>query len=234
MLTGLAIAAGFTTSSAQVRLQGKVDANFHGAYDILVRPLGARLNLEQTRGLVEPNFLGLTGRGGISLAQLSAIRSLPDVGLAAPVSVVGFLRTEAAGPAILTSQLPKQPTLYELSLRASTSDGLMSIPLQAQTGRILLGPVDPGRPETLSRLVTDLQGVSNGSDGTSISFPALPAIESPLIGVDPAAEQQLLGLTAAFLRPLRSVPGGTNRTAAGFDRRKNSGWPRDSSAGWRA
>ncbi len=221
VLTGLAIAAGFTTSSAQVRLQGLVNANFHGAYDILVRPPGARLNLEQTRGLVEPNFLGLTGRGGISLAQLSAIRSLPGVGLAAPVSVVGFLRTDAAGVALFTSRLPKQPTLYELSLRASISDGVTSIPLQAQTGRILLAPgVDPRRPETLTRLVTDLEDISNTSDGTYVSFPALPAIESPLIGVDPAAEQQLLGPTAAFLRPLSSIPRGAGRTAASFDRRQ--------------
>lgn len=220
LLTGLAVAAGFTSSSAEVQLQGKVDANFHGAYDILVRPAGSRLNLEQTRGLVEANFLGLTGKGGISLAQLSAIRRLPDVNLAAPVSVVGFLRTDAVGVALFTSRLPKRPTLYELSLRASTSDGITSIPLQAQTGRVLLGPVDPRHPETLARLATDLEDVSSGSDGTYVSFPALPAIESPLIGVDPVAEQELLGPTAAFLRRLTSIGGGSFRTAGGFDQRK--------------
>ena len=60
------------------------------AYDILVRPKGARLPLEEKAGLVQPGFLDSV-RGGISLKQWHAIERVRGVEVAAPVALVGWI-----------------------------------------------------------------------------------------------------------------------------------------------
>src|SRR5207248_763392 len=54
--------------TAQIRTIGTVNAHFQPAYDILVRPSGARSRLESATGTVQPDFLsGIYG--GITMAQ---------------------------------------------------------------------------------------------------------------------------------------------------------------------
>jgi putative ABC transport system permease protein len=63
LFVGVLVAAtGFTvltgaTETSRLRVAGEVAAHASGAYEILVRPKGARTELEQQRGLVRPNFL---------------------------------------------------------------------------------------------------------------------------------------------------------------------------------
>lgn len=133
----LSLAAATINDALRFRLAASIDSNWRGAYDILVRPSGQRLDLEKTLGLVEPNFLGFTGTGGIDQAQLAAIRGIAGVELAAPVSVVGYLSYTASAPIVYRTDVPKKATLYRLVLSASTSDGLGSILLQRQSARWL-------------------------------------------------------------------------------------------------
>jgi len=77
LLIGVLVAAtAFTVLSAasrtaQMRTVGKVSANFAPAYDILVRPKGARTAQESKTGTVQPDFLsGIYG--GITMAQYRA------------------------------------------------------------------------------------------------------------------------------------------------------------------
>ena len=59
--------------TAQLRTVGTVSAHFVPAYDILVRPKGARTALETQTGTVQPNFLsGIYG--GITMAQYHQIQ----------------------------------------------------------------------------------------------------------------------------------------------------------------
>jgi putative ABC transport system permease protein len=95
LLAGMLIAAtAFTVLTAasrtsQLRTVGTVTAHFRPAYDILVRPRGARTTLETRTGTVQPNFLsGIYG--GISLAQYRAIQRIPGVQVAAPIAMVGY------------------------------------------------------------------------------------------------------------------------------------------------
>jgi putative ABC transport system permease protein len=75
--------------TAQARTIGKVSANYAPAYDILVRPKGARTALESATGTVQPDFLsGIYG--GITMAQWHEIEQIPGVGVAAPVAMVGY------------------------------------------------------------------------------------------------------------------------------------------------
>ncbi len=75
--------------TSQLRTVGTVSAHFRAAYDILVRPRGARTRLESSTGTVQPNFLsGIYG--GISLRQYHDIAQLPGVSVAAPIAMVGY------------------------------------------------------------------------------------------------------------------------------------------------
>jgi putative ABC transport system permease protein len=75
--------------TAQLRTVGTVSAHFVPAYDILVRPKAARTALETKTNTVQPNFLsGLYG--GITMAQYRQIAQVPNVQVAAPISMVGY------------------------------------------------------------------------------------------------------------------------------------------------
>lgn len=210
LTSGLAISSSGVSESLLVRIAGEVDHNWRGAYDLLVRPPGSRLDLESTNGVVEPNFLGFTGQGGISEGQLEAIRSIPDVELAAPVAFLGYLQYVITAPTVSIGRFPSKPTLFEITVTARSSDGLRDVLVQEHTARLLIGPV-----EDLAniRWATDYGDRSVGQDQagrfsadiTSRLF--LPPIASPLMAVDPDAEAALLGPSGAFLQPLRALAG---------------------------
>jgi putative ABC transport system permease protein len=75
--------------TAQLRTIGTVSSHFVPAYDILVRPTGARTARETRTGTVQPNFLsGIYG--GITLGQYHQIAQIRGVQVAAPIAMVGY------------------------------------------------------------------------------------------------------------------------------------------------
>ncbi len=100
LIAGVLVAAtAFTvltaaSRTAQVRTTGEVSANFSPAYDILVRPKGARTAVESKTGTVQPDFLsGIYG--GITMAQYHNIQQIPGVQVAAPIAMVGYAQLNA-------------------------------------------------------------------------------------------------------------------------------------------
>ncbi|GAA1389704.1 hypothetical protein GCM10009661_80090 [Catellatospora chokoriensis] len=85
--TGFTVLTG-TVNTSRLQVTGEVDANFRGAYDILVRPKGARTAVENERGTVAPNQLSGTN-GGITTAQYRAIQAVQGVEVAAPIATLG-------------------------------------------------------------------------------------------------------------------------------------------------
>jgi putative ABC transport system permease protein len=115
LLAGMLVAAtAFTVLTAasrtsQLRTTGTVSAHFRAAYDILVRPQGARSGLEARTGTVQPNFLsGLYG--GITMADYQQIQRVPGVEVAAPVAMVGY-------------SLPIQPVAVPLPASSLSGSG---------------------------------------------------------------------------------------------------------------
>ena len=95
LLAGMLVAAtAFTVltaaaRTAQIRTIGTVSAHFRPAYDILVRPAGARSKLESATGTVQPDFLsGIYG--GITMAQYHQVQKISGVSVAAPIAMVGY------------------------------------------------------------------------------------------------------------------------------------------------
>ena len=125
----LVAAAAFTvltaaSRTAQLRTTGTVSANFAPAYDILVRPKGARTAVENRTGTVQPDFLsGIYG--GITMAQYHQIQQIPGVQVAAPIAMVGYAQLEAdmfvPVPAAALSRPGRQ--LYRMSTTWVSDDG---------------------------------------------------------------------------------------------------------------
>ena len=100
LIAGVLVAAtGFTvltaaSQTAQLRTVGTVSAHFVPAYDILVRPRGARTAVENRTGTVQPDFLwGIYG--GITMAQYHQIQQVPGIQVAAPIAMIGYTQLEA-------------------------------------------------------------------------------------------------------------------------------------------
>jgi hypothetical protein len=108
LLVGILVAASAFTvltaaaRTAQIRTIGTVKAHFRPAYDILVRPAGARSRMESATGTVQPDFLsGIYG--GITMAQYHQIQHLSGVQVAAPIAMVGYGFVNADFPVWLPS-----------------------------------------------------------------------------------------------------------------------------------
>ena len=94
--------------TAQLRTVGTVSSHFVPAYEILVRPRGARTALEKQTDTVQPNFLaGIYG--GITLAQYHQIASIPGVSVAAPIAMVGYALLSAPIPFAIPAANVRQP-----------------------------------------------------------------------------------------------------------------------------
>ncbi|NEA32048.1 ABC transporter permease [Streptomyces sp. SID13031] len=101
--SGFVVLSGAAETS-QLRTTGTVEANYRSAYDVLVRPKGARSELEQQRNLVRPNYLsGMYG--GITTAQLDQVRAVRSVEIAAPIAMLGFTYATVEQSVDLTDQV---------------------------------------------------------------------------------------------------------------------------------
>jgi putative ABC transport system permease protein len=156
----LVAAAAFTvltaaSQTAQARTVGEVSANFKPAYDILVRPKGARTRVETRTGTVAPDFLsGIYG--GITMAQWHQIQQIPGVQVAAPLAMFGYAQLEAGMfvpvPAAAVAGSGRQ--LYRISTTWVSDNGASRI--TQPPGYLYVTPLPLTRPDSES--VTDGTG----------------------------------------------------------------------------
>ncbi|MFC7246284.1 FtsX-like permease family protein [Catellatospora aurea] len=106
--TGFTVLTG-TISTSRLEVVSEVDANFRGAYDILVRPRGARTATEVERELVAPNQLAGT-YGGITMDQYRTIQELHDVEVAAPIATLGTTMVVDWVPVDITDLVDRSKT----------------------------------------------------------------------------------------------------------------------------
>ncbi|MGC4787340.1 FtsX-like permease family protein [Micromonospora sp. DT178] len=103
--TGFVVLTGATTTS-RLEVTGAVERNTEAAYDILVRPKGARTPLEAERRLVQPNYLsGLFG--GITTAQYDQVKAVAGVDVAAPIAMLGHSTAPVPTPLDLTGAVDR-------------------------------------------------------------------------------------------------------------------------------
>jgi ABC-type antimicrobial peptide transport system permease subunit len=256
MLAGVLVATtGFTvltgaTATARLEVTGTVGANARAAYDILVRPKGARTSLESDPGLVRPNYL--SGQfGGITMGQYRQIQQVSGVDVAAPIAMVGYVNTGTAVDFDVTSMVDRSrdeqiirvdPTftadrglsrasgepsyVYVTKHRLSwpepggtapdagaTNDrtcggSVTATDLDAPGGPKPICTIWPEAPVTTDRATTTVQVVRLRPDGSFESFGGTTSdrltaqlrVNLPLLlaGIDPPAEERLVGLAGAI------------------------------------
>ena len=110
--------------TAQLRTIGTVSSHFRPAYDILVRPAGARSSLESATGTVAPDFLaGIYG--GITTAAYHQIQRISGVQVAAPIAMVGYSLMYGSFPVWLPRADAARPgrQLYRISTTWVSANG---------------------------------------------------------------------------------------------------------------
>jgi hypothetical protein len=133
LLAGIAVAtASFTvltgaSESSRLELRGTVAQHFRMSYDLLVRPRGPLPELERHEGLVQRNFLaGIDG--GITMDQWRTIGREPDVDVAAPLAVFGYVNPVARLPIALKPHLlPGTRSAFRVGVRWTTDRGVLTL-----------------------------------------------------------------------------------------------------------
>jgi putative ABC transport system permease protein len=221
-LSFLALVTVSVTAGTLATVARTTQANFVGdsrrawttPYDLLVRPRGSQTALEQSDGLVRPNFIGGI-KGGIGADDLAVIRSIGGVDVAAPIAMVGFVNQ----PSLWSVSLPHDQdgafrvqveslaeggeSRYQLDDRyvvVSTSGGFRPIDLGQNTGVLETadGKVNCGEhvacfaPEMCSFASCDTRFPAMPGFRTDLAAYELYVMQPLMIaGIDPDAEAKL-------------------------------------------
>jgi len=194
--TGLSVLS-LLTDSVRGTVVRSYEQTWRSPYDILVHmPLsGAPLG-----DLTEPNIL-TTLPQGITQAQLEEVRKVPGVEVAAPVAVVGYVR---AGPSYLfpSADLPHPGGgVYRITSEVSATDSLVPETMREE---YLVALADPRTGKLPAQVPDGALVLDKGQLQSLVISAQIPTL---LVGIDPDAEEQLVGLNQALTegRSLRAA-----------------------------
>jgi putative ABC transport system permease protein len=207
-----------TSTTTQAVLNGDIGQAWSSPYDLLVRPTNSVSPLEVGQGLIRPNFLsGLVG--GISVADLAQIRAISGVEVAAPIAVLGFIDPFTAFTVDLSKYLGPGLNVFQLNGSITADAGLSTYPFTYYfvvdtTGGVL--HVDQSSPSPVLQVgegtltctypeitcgaatVCSPTTITPDHCGTRSLLGASWFYNWPepilIAGIDPAAENQLVGL----------------------------------------
>jgi hypothetical protein len=201
-LVGISTGIILVMAAAQTTLlvaDRELSNSWRTSYDILVRPTGSHSPIEEKYGLVEANHLsGLWG--GISFEQYEAIKSIPEIEVAAPIATLGYT------PHFISTssfrQLP-EPGLYIIMQRMITDDGVSHYVKEYYADRFLYDD------DTAPSYLWLYGGFFEYTPGAEVS--GILPLDFLLAGIDPEQEAALIGLDQAlvqgkYLRANKSLP----------------------------
>ena len=209
LVVGIGLALFVSTSRTSTQLTaGELQRYWRTSYDLLVRPPRTATATEQEYGLVRANYLsGLYG--GISIEQYETIRNLPDIEVAAPIAMVGYL---SADPHFVAGLL-EPGHLYRSTRTITATDNVreyvtksvryfwMEPPSVSRVGdNIYIGTTPAGDREATEEL-RKLEGAGlqvNKSGRVSYSWGGHSLFL--LAGIDPEQEAKLIGFDDALLK----------------------------------
>jgi hypothetical protein len=167
LLAVVAISASGIQSAAAVALQRTLDANWRGAYDILVTAKGAKVGVG---GLLAPNSLG-DGALGMTLKQLAAVRKIPGIDVAAPIGeVMSPLQMEQPSVSLPVGAVAASavPQAFRVTSTYTTNDGIATRYVYSETGLIIID----GLPDEAAPVVSSTCNL-NGFDVDPVKYPHL-------------------------------------------------------------
>ncbi|KSU47793.1 hypothetical protein AS033_14110 [Exiguobacterium indicum] len=177
--TGLSYLIG-TTQANNGTVVDELQKRWGSSYDIVVRPKGSR-SVTEDLNLLEPNYMsGLDG--GISRKQYETIKQIADVEVAAPIAMIGYTSTSSS----VGTHTIQEEGIYRLKIKDSQNTGLQN--------------------ESYTMTTFLAAGWEPMGDATRTGVSPLKLGEQPLYdygsevmiaGIDPTAEDQLVGLKKA-------------------------------------
>ncbi|MFZ3590128.1 ABC transporter permease [Bacillus sp. DJP31] len=181
--TGLSYLVGITQATDGT-ITDELQKRWESSYHIVVRSDGSR-SVTEDKKLLEPNYLsGL--EGGITLEQYEKIKSIDDIDVAAPISMMGYVYNSV--------QLDKlnitKPGVYRLKITEETNTG---VDTYTSTGNLYFTkggwqPEGTGKEYGISQFEGEL---GFGS-------------EVMLAGIDPEQESSLIGIDGAMVESKNS------------------------------
>jgi hypothetical protein len=216
---GFMLLAG-TSKTTEAVLTGDIGQAWQTPFDLLVRPPQSLAQLEAKQGLVRPNYLGGL-QGGITLAQVEAVRQIPGVNVVAPIAIVGVVQTTTSTVPLDLSRFVGKSGVTVFRVRATDfgQAGLSHYPWDPlyivvapggeRLGSDLTSPMRVG-----GRLITCSYAVrcygtrfcdeSGAACRDEPLFWPINDIRFPqpvmIVGVDPAAENALAGLNKCVVQ----------------------------------
>ena len=166
LLALVALSASGVQSAAAAALQNTLNANWRGAYDILVTAKGAAVG---TDGLLAPNSLG-SGTHGMTLAELAKVRKISGIDVAAPIGgvLIPLLnQTPTVGVPVAALGAKSEPQAFRFTLSYSTDDGISKRYVAGSTGYVV---IDQG-PIVATPVLTGCN--LNGFDVDTAKYPVL-------------------------------------------------------------
>ncbi|MER7418172.1 FtsX-like permease family protein [Micromonospora peucetia] len=148
--TGFVVLTGATTTS-RLDVTGTVERNTRAAYDILVRPKGARTPLEAERRLVQPNYLsGIFG--GITTAQYDQVKAVAGVDVVAPIAMLGYSTAPVTTAMDLTDAVDRSldRQVIRIDPRFVAERGLSTAPGRARYLYVTTHPIIHARDDVVS------------------------------------------------------------------------------------
>jgi hypothetical protein len=167
LLAVVAVSASGFQSAAAVVLQRTLDANWRGAYDILVTAKDTKVGVG---GLLAPNSLG-DGAKGMTLAQLAKVRLISGIDVAAPIGeVMSALQTgqptvTLPESAVSASQVPQA---FRIKSTYTTNDGLSSRYVYSETAYVVIDELPRDAPPAVAANCN-----LNGFNVDSVKYPHL-------------------------------------------------------------
>lgn len=212
ILLALVVVAGSAVSAqSRATIGSTLEDNGRGSYDLLVTAgTGVLSSGTGTAGLVEQNFAALTGAGQLTLGQLSSIRHISGVDVAAPLAFVGDLTSPAYGVLVgardpdgaVDGFFAVQPRAFDVQVELTTSDGVQTQVLSAAQVTMAVSRAGTGPLAAAILAATGVESANTANLSADVTIPGVPELASGLVAVDPIAEQQLLEATGSFLLPL--------------------------------
>ncbi|MGI8760763.1 MAG: hypothetical protein ACR2LF_05635 [Jatrophihabitantaceae bacterium] len=202
------------TAESRATVDTTILNNGRGAYDLLVtagRSLGAAA--AEHAGLIEANFAGLGATNGIGEDQLSAIRDVAGVDVAAPLAYAGQLTSPAYGVLVgahdpdgaVTGFFTEQPKVFDVRVTVTTSDGIRTQTLSTEDCTMALSRTGRGHSARAVMAVSGAGTANTANLSADVTIPGVPELTTGLVAVDPVAERKLLGPRSSFLAPLEEV-----------------------------
>lgn len=176
--TGLSYLIGITQTNNGTVVD-ELQKRWESSYHLVVRPQGSR-SVTEDLNLLEPNYLSGM-EGGISLAQYEQIKEIKDIAIAAPIAMMGSIKTDIQ----LDQVSIQEPGIYRMNILEETNTGASIEKFEGNT-YFTVGawrPDDSGQGYGASPLLSNL---SYGS-------------EVMVAGIDPTAESELVGIKEATL-----------------------------------